>query len=103
MTDEQYEAAINANAARAAISRAHGDEISGDYWWEQAQLLSDQREAARARTLSDAEHAHIHSDTFTDAMAARLNASIGRLDARDHCDTFDVLKGSPDHSTLSHD
>ena len=51
MTDAEYEQAINANAARAAISRTHGDEISGDYWWEQAQLLSDQREAARARAL----------------------------------------------------
>src|SRR5690242_17891338 len=51
MTDEQFDKAIAANATRAAISYRNGDDISGDYWTEQAERLSDQRELARRREL----------------------------------------------------
>jgi len=38
-----------------------------------------------------------------DQQAQEWQATVERLmDERDHCATFDVLKGSPDHSVVRH-
>ena len=114
MTNADYDKAIAANRARAAVSYSHHDNISGDHWSEQAAILEAEREqAAQQSDRRDGPTWHYGDDVPTGpraltleaelgkVMAARINAIPGSLDARDHCVTFDVLKGSPDH-TLTH-
>ena len=65
-------------AARVAIAVSNGEEDQVTDWTAEVTRLLDQRDR-----LSDAEHAHIHSDEFTRQMS-------------------DALKGSPDHSVVRH-
>lgn len=52
-------------AGWSAVAREHGDEISAGYWWDQAERLSDQLEAARRRAEFDllkGSPDHCHGD-----------------------------------------
>jgi ubiquinone biosynthesis protein UbiJ len=60
-------------AARVAVAVSNGEEDQVKQWEAEVERLMDQRD--------------------------RLADSIARLEARDD---FDVLKGHPDHSGLSH-
>jgi len=110
MTQEpKVDAAICQAAAYAALARSNGDEDREAYWTERVVRLSDAREAMQAQRenherLLRAAVREALEQPGSDWLVGSLRASPGAVqsviddEVCKHRGTFDVLKGSPDHS-----